>query len=482
MVDNLASTLDARQSARFQAAFAAAERDGVRLLVNARTVALLAIAAWIALSFPPWSAGYYASLSLGFVAPGLLLGRMSRSNLYRPWFKYLMAGADSVLLTAVLLLPNPFEPEPMPLQMTLRLGNFPYFFIFLAGAALTTSPRFVLWTGMANAVAWGIGGLAVATSAGAAPRPPMDELHSMTVAERMTLYLQPGYVDVHAFQRDVIVMLVVAAVLSASVHRARGLVARRAQTERERAKLARYFSPAMVDQLSEAEGPLREIRRQPAAVLFADIAGFTSMVEERSPEEAIELLRAFHARMEECVFRHGGTLDKYIGDAAMALFGAPIADPLAASNAVGCARAMVESVAEWNQRRVAHGLPTVLIGVGAHYGALVLGDIGGERRLELTVIGDTVNVASRLEKLTRELKADIVVSEVLAQQALAESGSRVLDGFHQAPEQQLRGREAPLGVRIWRRNEVSGDTLANVAARDPAEPKPSMISTTQAAG
>jgi adenylate cyclase len=153
------------------------------------------------------------------------------------------------------------------------------------------------------------------------------------------------------------------------------------------------------------------------------------------------------------VFRYGGTLDSYIGDAVMAVFGAPTANPRAAADAVACGRDMVETVVEWNGRRRERDLPPIRIGVGAHHGPIVLGDIGGERRLELTVIGDTVNVASRLESLTRTLGVDMVVSEALARQAIAQAGEAALAGFEAAPEQQLRGREGALSVRVWRRSD-----------------------------
>jgi adenylate cyclase len=107
------------------------------------------------------------------------------------------------------------------------------------------------------------------------------------------------------------------------VHRARRLVAAQAESERARGNLARYFSPNVVDQLARVEEPLGPVRVQPAAVLFADIVGFTAASERQSPEQTIALLREVHHRMADAVFDHGGTLDKYIGDAVMATFGTP---------------------------------------------------------------------------------------------------------------------------------------------------------------
>ena len=166
------------------------------------------------------------------------------------------------------------------------------------------------------------------------------------------------------------------------------------------------------------------------------------------PEEVIDLLRAFHRLTEKAVFGHDGTLDKYIGDGLMATFGTPAPGPRDATNALRCARALIEATDGWGRERRARGLPAVRIGVGAHYGPVLLGEVGGERVVEFTVTGDTVNVASRLEALTRTLEVDVVVSEDLARRALVEGGA-ALAGFRPAPPQTLRGRAEPLAIRTW---------------------------------
>ena len=117
--------------------------------------------------------------------------------------------------------------------------------------------------------------------------------------------------------------------------------------------------------------------------------------------EVIGTLRQFHERMEREVFRHGGTLDKYLGDGLMATFGTPFASDSDAVNALRCAQAMIASIGELNRERKNRNEPPIQVSVGLHYGQVVLGDIG-LNRLEFAVIGTTVNAASRLEALTRE--------------------------------------------------------------------------------
>src|SRR4029450_9625459 len=175
----------------------------------------------------------------------------------------------------------------------------------------------------------------------------------------------------------------------------------------------RYFSPKVVDTLAERDEPLGQVRRQAVGVLFADLVGFTTLAESMAPEQVMGMLRGFHGRMEDEVFRHGGCLEKFIGDALLATFGVP--DPRArdATASLACARGMLPALATWNQERAAQGLPALRMGIGLHYGQVVLGDIGSERSMACATVGDTVNVTSRLQTLTRDLDATIVASTEL---------------------------------------------------------------------
>jgi adenylate cyclase len=159
------------------------------------------------------------------------------------------------------------------------------------------------------------------------------------------------------------------------------------------------------------------------------------------------LLREFHARMAAAVFAHEGTVDKYIGDAIMATFGAPRTSPADAANAIRCALAMIDTVAAWNGERRAAGEAALAIGIGVHYGPVVAGDMGDERRLEYAVIGDTVNTASRIAALTRERAvAALISAETLtAAEGHLDAASRAR--LAPAEPAHLRGRAQP--VRLW---------------------------------
>jgi adenylate cyclase len=151
---------------------------------------------------------------------------------------------------------------------------------------------------------------------------------------------------------------------------------------------------------------------QKITVLFADIRGFTSMSERENPERVVRLLNRYFTEMSEIIFAHGGTLDKYIGDGLMALFGAPTATPDDASNAVKAAVAMQRKVNTLNGELVADGLLPVTVGIGLHTGEAVVGYIGSEKRSEYTAIGDTVNLAARLEATAKG--GQILLSEATA--------------------------------------------------------------------
>jgi PAS domain S-box-containing protein len=222
---------------------------------------------------------------------------------------------------------------------------------------------------------------------------------------------------------------------------------RLAVAERQRAQLTRHFSPNMVEELMQAGGRIGLARTQPMAVLFSDLYDYTEMSAAMSGEQVIALLRDFHAIVEDAVFNHGGTLDKYIGDGLMATFGTPSPGPMDATHAIAATRQMLRELARWNQRREAKGERRIRIGVGLHFGMATLGDVGTDQRFELTVVGDTVNVASRIEQLSRLVRTAVVASDDIIQRAIAESGIEAIESFRDLGEHRVRGRQAL--IRLW---------------------------------
>jgi adenylate cyclase len=204
--------------------------------------------------------------------------------------------------------------------------------------------------------------------------------------------------------------------------------------------ISRYVSPEMCEEILKNPDVLQlGGRRQEVTVLFADIRGFTSLSESLAPEAVVELLNTYFTDMVDVVFKHQGTLDKFVGDALMAVFGVPMPIPHAPSRAAECALAMQRHL-----KRLQRTGRTPIEGmrIGINSGEAIVGNIGSDKRMDFTVIGDVVNVAARLQEIAKELEADIIISEA--------TSARLEGGFHlEAAEPViLRGRKE--STRIYR--------------------------------
>ncbi|HSA89966.1 MAG TPA: adenylate/guanylate cyclase domain-containing protein [Burkholderiales bacterium] len=183
---------------------------------------------------------------------------------------------------------------------------------------------------------------------------------------------------------------------------------RERRTRREAmAQFSRFTNPHVARQLVERGGI--DTGRRDVTLLFSDIRGFTTLSETRKPEEVIALLNRYFSLQVDVVFRHGGSLDKFIGDCIMALWGAPLDDPDHARRAVACALDMADTLQAF-KRELGAEHTDFDVGIGLHSGPAVVGLMGSEKRLEYTAIGDTVNLASRIEGLTRDARRRILVS------------------------------------------------------------------------
>jgi adenylate cyclase len=183
---------------------------------------------------------------------------------------------------------------------------------------------------------------------------------------------------------------------------------------------------------------MEEVARDPSAiklggdkremtVLFSDIRGFTSISEKLDPEKLVHLLNRYLTRMSDVIFHHQGTIDKYMGDAIMAFWGAPRSQPDHARLACVTALEMVSELAQLNAELHEQGVPELAMGVGINTGPMVVGNMGSERRFDYTVMGDAVNLGSRLEGLNKEYGTSIIISETTLAQAGPGIRARFLD-------------------------------------------------------
>ncbi|HMI16765.1 MAG TPA: adenylate/guanylate cyclase domain-containing protein, partial [Bradyrhizobium sp.] len=349
-----------------EAALADSKREGLWLAVRARWVALAVIALTLPIMNPHWEVIYYI-VSLGlFAVIGWAQLKVGKAGVSRP--ELFLMFCDLALLTFIAVVPNPWSPGGWPIGMQFRFNTFIYFFVLLATAPLAYSWRTVIAMGTWTAALWAVGvgwvWLQPETHAALAER-----VRAAVGSDvRMFALIDPTAINIAARFQEIVVFLIVAVTLAVAVRRSNALLVSHAGIERERTNLARYFSPNVVEQLSKNDEPLKQVRTENVAVLFADIVGFTAYADGRNPAEVIGTLRRFHERMEREVFRHEGTLDKYLGDGLMATFGTPFPGASDAGNALRCAQTMLGAIDDLNRERRHRGEPPIRISIGLHYG------------------------------------------------------------------------------------------------------------------
>jgi len=322
------------------------------------------------------------------------------------WMKYVVIGLDFLFVLMMFLFDKQFALDPGTVPMMGLIAGIWVFFLnilrFSAG-------------GMAFA-----GGAAIAFYAG------------------LLLYFRLSLFDQAAFFMALVFFLFIGTSVTLST--------RRMMVEADAKRmLERYVSPSLAKDLFRkkavlgSDGSVAE-----AAILFADIRSFTTVAEALPAERVVALLNDYLSAMTDAVFAHGGTIDKFIGDCVMAVFGVPVGGKDDALRAIRTAIAMQEAMAGFNERQ--SDLGTLLAaGVGIHFGRVVAGSIGSEKRMDYTVIGDSVNLASRIEGLTKLYGCPILVSgETVA--AVGEAASGEPFAVREIDKVVVKGRAAPVTV------------------------------------
>lgn len=432
---------------RIDRAIAGEEQRGLVFAFRARLIAVAAVMVYLLLAISGARQFYY----IGVAALFLLLGwvpHLLRRHKYAVPVRLGFVLLDAILVTAVVILPPPGGLDfGFPIQMRVRGPEFLYLVLLIVGSALSYSPLLVVWTGISSILSWTVGVTLVAMREDTVPTPSGIENSPQAL---LALVTDPRYVGYFQLINQVVLTAIATAVLAAAVWRARALLLRHTRAEIARADLARYVAPDVADAIM-SDPAAAESFGAPAnrnvAVLFADIVGFTGLSEHMAPDRVVRLLKSLHERGSKVVFAQGGSLDKYLGDGFLATFGGIRSQPDAAARAVRCALALQEEVDRWNAKRQARGHVPLRLSVGVHYGPVVAANVGSAQRLEFTVVGDTVNIASRLETLTRALGCCVAVSDAALTEARLQDPT--LPAFDSAGDRRLDGREQPLSVHTW---------------------------------
>ena len=203
----------------------------------------------------------------------------------------------------------------------------------------------------------------------------------------------------------------------------------------------KYVPQQLIDRFFQNPESMLVGENRKLAVLFSDIRSFTTISEAMRPDDLVLSLNRYFTQMVDIIMGKDGIIDKYIGDAIMAFFGAPIHHDNDAANALEAALSMVDALEEFNNHQIAQGKPAFITGIGINYGEVTVGNIGSERKMDYTVIGDMVNLASRLEGLTKPYKQPIVFSEFMFEQVVGVFPCRLLDAVA------VKGKTK--GVRIY---------------------------------
>lgn len=438
---------------RLKAGLAESERRGLILGALVRSVTLAAIIIVGSFSFLRVADGavnLWAAAGIGlFLVTGLVQALVYWRRWGGAWTAYVFITLDVVLLSLILAVPNPYLNFEMPLVALFKFGEVRWYALIMIQVGLSLSPLLVLWCGTSVILAWS----ALLWRTVSDP----DVIGAWTFdlpadfaeggQDLMTLGLQNNLVVMDLVVADLSVLALSTIALSLIVARARRQVRLQAVGERERATLARYFSPLQIDAILSGDRNWRKGKRIRAAILFADMRGFTALAESHEPEWILSLLRTLFSRLEAVVFEHGGAVEKYSGDAMLASFGAPKERGDDAARALTAAYAILAAVDALNEERIAAGEPVIEIGIGVHFGPVVIGDIGRLRSAAFTVIGDTVNVASRLQEATKVRDTRLLVSRALVERIRTEVGpaaAALTDRLEAGEAEHLRGRAEPV--------------------------------------
>ncbi|HYC14764.1 MAG TPA: adenylate/guanylate cyclase domain-containing protein [Stellaceae bacterium] len=369
----------------------------------------------------PWVLGAYA----GVTGCRLVLAYLRRLG---PVLLSLSVVVDIALL--MLLIWGYHLQYAQPAAFYLKVPTLFAVFIFIALRALRFEVRYVLIAGISAAIGWA----ALVIFA-------IEDDPARLVMRDFVGYMTGNRILIGAEVEKILAILVVTGVLAFAIARAQRLLVRAAADGAAARDLARFFDPEVAQRIRAAEAPLAagEGEARDAAILFLDIRGFSKLGAQIAPSELMKILGEYHARLVPLIQKHGGAIDKFLGDGVLATFGAAVRSERYAADAVEAVDAVMAEAEHWAAERKATGAPMLAVNAGLACGRIVFGAVGEETRLEYTVIGDTVNLAAKLEKHNKEAGTRALTTAETWRRALAQ-------GCNPNPQRAIRSNCSVAGL------------------------------------
>ena len=408
--------------------------------------AQIAVIALAALAYAVTPRGFspdapIAALPLGIVALTLLVA-------LRAWFAYsgqlsrpVLAASVVAEMTVLVAMLWGFAPQyETTLAIALKNSLFVAIFVLIALRALRFEPVWVWLSGLTAAIGWSLLTFFALREAG-----PSGQTMDFVVAA-MT-----GRLDVQGEMIRIGVIVTVTAVLAIALARARRTLARAVQAGQSTAALSQFFDSEVAAQITTTDlAPMagQSVLRD-AAIMFTDLRGFTKASATLAPADLIALIGEYQNVVVPVVRAHGGNIDKFMGDGILASFGAVNASPTYAADALRCIEAILDASRAWADDRAQRGVPALGIGIGAAHGPVVFGIIGVEQRLEYTVIGETVNLAAKLEKHNKAEGASACAAAGLIERAQAQDAASRPARFELRRARNVGGAAEPVDLAVW---------------------------------
>ncbi len=378
----------------------------------------------------PWALGIYLALTLI---------RVAWSHLARlpDWSLAASVFFDMALL--MVLIWSFHIQYDQPPSFYLKAPTLLYVFIFIALRALRFDARFVILAGIFAAIGWG------ALMAYVVYADPGDTM----ITRDYVAYLTSNSVLLGAEFDKILSILVVTALIAVALYRAKDLLLRAFSEQTAARELSRFFDPEVAARIKGADHQIRagsgEMRE--AAILNLDMRGFTRLAAAAPPEEVMGLLGEYQRRMVPVIQRHGGSIDKFLGDGIMATFGAAHPSESCAADALAALEDVMEAAEDWCAESAAAGRSCPPVNGAVATGPILFGAVGDDTRLEYTVIGDAVNLSAKLEKHNKALGVRALCDRATYEKALAQ-GYRPRGEKRQLAAQPVAGVEAPLDLVV----------------------------------